>query len=185
MRVVPSALRKSGFVKSMPRSMMTTVTPLPVSERPAVADGVVSAEGEGSADDVAAGVAGEVALAIVDWPGDGVALAGVGVAVADGPPHAADTRAISTNSRAAAAPLMASASCGSGPILAPSVNLASVSDLDYGDDRLRVIDAIDDAEVALAEPVFLLATQLLVAIRAGIVGEGVDADADAVPILGR
>ena len=70
-----------------------------------------------------------------------------------------------------------------GPL--PAVDLASVSDAYHGHDQLLVHDLVQDAVVALADPVLVVATELFGAHGPRVLGEGSDSGGDAVAVFGR
>ena len=67
----------------------------------------------------------------------------------------------------------------------PPVDLAAVPDPDDRHDQRGVHDLVQDAIVALANPVLLIPAELLDADRSRVVSEASDRGDDALPVLGR
>ena len=64
-----------------------------------------------------------------------------------------------------------------------SVDVTPIADFDDGDDEFVVDDLVENAVVALAEAVLLLATQLFAPGRARFGGQGLDPFDDAFAVL--
>lgn len=67
----------------------------------------------------------------------------------------------------------------------PPVDLTAIPDADDRHDQLGVHDLVQDAIVALADPVLLIPAELLDADRSRVASEASDLGDDALPVLGR
>lgn len=67
----------------------------------------------------------------------------------------------------------------------PPVDLTAIPDTDDSHDQLGVHDLVQDAIVALADPVLLIPAELLDADGSRVASEASDFGDDALPFLGR